>query len=283
MRELRTETSVRKSSSDEFFLAGKRAEGKEKERVFSIVDHIRKLSGRSEKVRIVSTNYIGKERHSYSMGKGLGFSASGGAALALSCAREFGLDVTEKQLSTIARRLAGSAARSLVGGFSRWVAGKDDKSSYAYRIDKGDLDFVMVVYPIPSSSGIKTELAHLEVLKSMFFRERVKGMKPLVNEMEKAIRKKDVEKMCRLTEEDSFNLHAVTMTSGLFALEPESIGIYRKVLELRKKGVMAYVSWDTGPTTYVNTVSKNVHKVIDFVDSSMTPIVCTVGDGARAV
>ena len=106
------------------------------------------------------------------------------AAAAFKAARldkEFGWDL--KLISTIARRLAGSACRSTVGGFSRWVAGTGDESSYAYRIENSkELDLTIIIVPVYSS--IKTEEAHKEVMSSPFFDARVSSVFKRVNEME---------------------------------------------------------------------------------------------------
>src|SRR6184192_265140 len=65
---------------------------------------------------------------------GLGASASGFAALAMASAKAAGLDLGLEEISRFARRGAGSAARAVTGGFSKWKIGLTDEDSYATRL-----------------------------------------------------------------------------------------------------------------------------------------------------
>ena len=60
--------------------------------------------------RVVSSN-------NFPTAAGLASSASGFAALALAATRAAGLSLTDRELSVLARRGSGSAARSIFGGF----------------------------------------------------------------------------------------------------------------------------------------------------------------------
>src|SRR5437667_11077736 len=61
-----------------------------------------------------------ESRNANLKGKGLGFSASGFAALGLATSKALGLSLEPRELSEVVRLGAGSAARSLVGGVSIW-------------------------------------------------------------------------------------------------------------------------------------------------------------------
>ena len=74
--------------------------------------------------------------------------------------------------------------------------------------------------------------------------------------MKRAISRKDVESIGRLAEEDTLNLHAVTMTGkeGLVLFSPLSIEIMREVRRLRtEEDLPVWFSLDTGPSVFVNT------------------------------
>ena len=107
--------------------------------------------------------------------KGIGYSSSAGAALTLLCNRLLvGGEPDLVELSKTARVFAASASRSLVGGFSRLYAGKDDDSTYSERFaDASDMDLRMVIIPLPSR--VRTEDAHREVLTSPFLKARVEA------------------------------------------------------------------------------------------------------------
>src|SRR5438093_13599663 len=90
MKALPTITTVafnRDFADDRIRINGKSASRKEQDRVLAVVNHLRQLSRfRSTKARIESRNPDVK-------GKGLGFSASGFAALGLATARALELDI----------------------------------------------------------------------------------------------------------------------------------------------------------------------------------------------
>ena len=293
IKELFTITTVERSANykkDIFIINRKEAEEKETLRMRVIINKIREIAKDKKRVKVVSENRIGNKIYSYKIGKGLGFSASGGAALAAAAAKAFGLDYLLedlKTLSTIARRLAGSAARSTVGGFARWYASEKDEKSYAKKLasPKDFPDFRMIIYPLKAE--IKTDSAHSEAETSPLFPSRLNYINSMLEEMEKAIKEKDIEKIGTLAEKDSFVLHAVTMTgnSHLFLLKPESILIYKKIKELREKGIKAYISWDTGPSTFINTTIGNVDVIIRQVSKiiNINPIVSEIGNEVRLI
>ncbi|MEM4417171.1 MAG: GHMP kinase, partial [Nitrososphaerota archaeon] len=117
-------------------LNGVQVSGRELERILKVVDRVRKLADIDERVRIISYNSL-----SPGTAKGLGFSSSAGAALATAAFKAAGLDKEYgwdfRLLSRIARLLAGSACRSVVGYFARWYAGTCDEDSYAVSFSDG--------------------------------------------------------------------------------------------------------------------------------------------------
>ncbi|MDG6910386.1 MAG: hypothetical protein JRN08_08460 [Nitrososphaerota archaeon] len=200
--------------------------------------------------------------------KGIGYSSSAGAALTLLAHRLLAEGKPDlQQLSRTARLFAASASRSLVGGFSRLYAGKDDEGTYAERFaDSRDLDLRMVIVPL--SSRVKTEDAHREVLTSPFFAARVESSQKRCDAMQKAILGNDLDEVGRLAEKDTLELHALTMTgdSGLVIMTEDSIRIIRRVRELRSEGVKAYYSMQTGPSVFVNTSEGDQDKVLRAIE-----------------
>jgi phosphomevalonate decarboxylase len=195
--------------------------------------------------------------------KGLGFSSSAGAALALAlfhAVRKEEPDYTE--LSRVARLFAGSASRTVVGGFSRLYAGTTYEDTYAEKFaDEKDLPLRMVIVPL--TSPVRTEDAHREVEGSPFFRARIDSASRRCDEMEKAIKGGDLRRLGELTEQDTLELHAVTMTgaSRLVIMSPDTIRVIQKVKELRSNGVEAYFSMQTGPSVFINTSQEDQTRV----------------------
>ncbi|MDG7013523.1 MAG: hypothetical protein JRN11_03485 [Nitrososphaerota archaeon] len=200
--------------------------------------------------------------------KGIGYSSSAGAALTLLAHRLLtGTTPDLPRLSRKARLFAASASRSLVGGFSRLYAGKDDESTYAERFaDAKVMDLRMVVVPLPSR--VRTEDAHREVLTSPFFQARVESAQRRCDEMEKAIRGNDLDAIGRLAERDTLELHSLTMTgdSGLVIMTEDSIRIIRRVRDMRGDGIKAYYSMQTGPSVFINTDEKDQDKVLNAME-----------------
>ena len=99
-------------------------ESKEQNRVEEHLDRIRKLANLSQKAKVVSQN-------NFPTATGLSSSASGFAALSLAGAKAAGLNLSEKDLSILARQGSGSACRSIPDGFTEWLDGDTSETSYA--------------------------------------------------------------------------------------------------------------------------------------------------------
>ncbi|NWF87333.1 diphosphomevalonate decarboxylase [Candidatus Bathyarchaeota archaeon] len=260
---LHTTTTVESVSSlekDSVTINDKKVEGTEFERVHTVLNKLREKTGYSGFFRVVS-------RNSVTSGKGLGFSASGFAALGVAICAALKFDIDYVSLSELIRLGAGSATRSLAGSFAIWYANKDGKS-YAEPIVKPNaVDLGMVIVPVPST--IKTEEAHSEVLSSPMLKARLRHVAKLVRVMEEAIKTGDVATIGRLAEEDSLNLHASTMTgkAHLVLWEPETIRIIKEVQQMRREGIPVWFSMDTGPSVFINTYIKNMETIADRLRS----------------
>jgi len=193
------------------------------------------------------------------------------------------VNMEREKLSEIARLGAGSASRSLVGGFAIWYANRNGRS-FARQLASADkLKLAMAIVPIPSP--VKTDLAHRECVTSPFFESRVKAVKGNLKKMQHAIHKRDVDQVARLAEADSLSLHAVTMTgkSGLFLMAPQTISVIRRIESLRESGdIPVWYSLDTGPSVYINTHPEFVDQVCAEIRSSVNVGVITSGVGGPA-
>src|SRR5258706_13751645 len=65
-------------------------------------------------------------------GAGIASSASAFAALALAGSKAAGLNLTEPELSRLARRGSGSASRSIPSGYVEWREGKNGAKSLVF-------------------------------------------------------------------------------------------------------------------------------------------------------
>jgi len=281
VEKLHTITTIEFSDDlkDDFIVINdKVASGRDKERVEIVLNSLRKLAKSQSHAKVISKN-------SFTKGKGLGFSASGFAALGMAAAKALDLDLDEVSLSETVRLGAGSATRSLAGGFALWFADKNGKS-YAEQIARSeDLDLRMVIVPVPSE--VKTEEAHKEVVTSPLFEARLKYIKRMLQEMQDAIREKNIARIGQLAEEDSLNLHATTITSKshLVLWEPETLRVIKEVVKLREEDVQAWYSIDTGPSVFINTYPEHAKYIaarmreLNFANV----IVSEIGDKAKII
>ena len=258
IRALATTTTVEtfeKLKKNEIAINGKESEGKDRQRVETVLNKLKKSAEFSGGFKVVSEN-------SLKAGKGLGFSASGFAALGFSASKALDLRHDGVSLSEIVRLGAGSATRSLAGGFAVWYADQNSESYAEELRAPEDMVFSMVIVPI--CSDVKTDEAHAEVLSSPLFKARLKNVHGLLEEMKLAIRKGDIATIGRLAEEDTLNLHAITMTgkSHMVLWEPDTVRIIKEVIRLREEGISAWYSMDTGPSVFINTLSKNSQVIL---------------------
>ena len=266
-----------KAKKDSAKVDGRKLVGREMERVLAVVDRVRRKAGTKDKFRMVSEN-------NFPSNVGLGASASGFAALAVSACEALGLDLAAQEISVIARRGAGSATRSVTGAFSRWKTGASDDDSYSYQIESEKFRMGIVVALIPAFKS--TESAHKAVLGSPFFHSRLAYIHDALAEMESAIKKHDIEKIGMLAERDSLILHGITMTGidEMILWRPETVRVILEVRKMRAEGIPAYFSIDTGATVYVNTEPENVRKVEKRIRKlGIKTINCGVGPAARVV
>jgi len=262
---------------DQATIDGRDVTARDMERILAVVDPIRARASLDKRFRMASAN-------DFPSNIGLGASASGFAALAMAAAHAAGLRLSLEDLSRYARRGAGSATRSVTGGFSKWKMGVADEDSYAVQLAGPDLDIGIIVALVPAFK--QTDDAHREALTSPFFHARLAEMPRLIAEMELAIRKRDVGAICALAERDTLMLHGITMTgTGEMVLwQPDTVRVILAVRRMREEGVPAFFSIDTGATVYVNTFPDQADVVRRRIeDLGIRTIVCTVGGPARLV
>jgi diphosphomevalonate decarboxylase len=188
-----------------------------------------------------------------------------------------------ERLSEIARLGAGSASRSLVGGFAIWYANRNGRSYARQLASEKKLDLAMAIVPIPSP--VKTDMAHRESVSSPFFKSRVKEVKRNLKKMRSAILKRDVDEVGRLAEADSLSLHAVTMTgkSRLFLMAPGTVSVIKHIEAMREsEHIPVWYSLDTGPSVYVNTHPEFVDEVCREIRASTNLGVIKSGVGGPA-
>lgn len=247
-----------KLSSDDVTINNEKRE-KEAIKVSKHLDRIRKLAGINTFARVVSKN-------SFPTGTGLSSSASGFAALSVAGAKAAGLNLSEKQLSILARQGSGSACRSIPSGTVEWLDGDTSETSFAKTIfDKNHWDIADVVTVVSEGrKEVSTSDAHEEANTSPFMKVRVEGMKKKNQELKKLIKQKDFQKFGELIESEALELHSIYITQkpALIYLMPNSLLVMKLCKKWREEGLPVYFTVNTGQDVHLIVEKKNVKKLV---------------------
>jgi diphosphomevalonate decarboxylase len=236
-------------SADSLFLNNKPVFGPGLFRVSAMLELVRGLAKIKEKAEVVSEN-------NFPSGAGIASSAAAFAALALASSKAAGLDLSDVELSRLARRGSGSAARSIPSGFVEWKMGTDDSDSVAVSIAPPrhwDLvDCVAVV-----STGAKqigsTE-GHAIAGTSPLQNARLADAPRRLDICHTAILKCDFNALANIIELDSDIMHAVMMTStpALMYWQSATVNLFHAIRQWRASGL---------PVAYTVDAGANVHAI----------------------
>lgn len=237
---------------------------KEKERVITHLDLIRKRSKISTKAKVASHN-------TFATSAGLASSASGFAALTVAGCKAAELVLTEKELTILARLGSGSACRSIPDGFVMWQKGVSSESSFAhslYPVSYWDLrDIICLV----ADEAKKTSSTHgmENVRSSPFLKTRLTIVDSEITDILHAFKEKDFEKLGNIIEQDTINMHAVAMTQkpAIFYWNNKTIEIIHQILKWRDEGLPVYFTIDAGPNLHLICESKNEQKILNKIKS----------------
>lgn len=259
--EFYTDTSVlfdESLSSDEVTLNGKVIED---EKITKFMDIIRKKSNINAFARIESTNHVPTSA-------GLASSASAYAALAAAGSKAYGLNLSKKGLSRLARRGSGSATRSIFGGFAAWNKGTDDESSYGYSIEdpvKMDINMIAIILDnqpkkISSRKGMK-----ISIKTSPYYQSWIKQTTADFQIIEEAIKENDFTTLGKTAELNAMRMHSLTLSSdpSYLYINADSLKVINMVKELRENGVECYYTMDAGPNVKIICQSDKISAITD--------------------
>ena len=231
-------------------------------RIISHLDRIRTLAKSTLKAKIISEN-------NFPTGTGLSSSASGFAALTLAASKAIRLDLSEKDLSILARKGSGSASRSIPDGFVEWIDGNTSETSFSQSIFPSNywdiIDIVVVVSKekkdVPTSEGQK------RVDSSIFFKTRLNNLNKKIDSCKKLIKDKNFSEFGKLIEMEALELHAIMITSwpSLIYWLPQSIYVMKSVQKWRAGGLDVYFTINTGQDIHIICQKKDEEQVINKI------------------
>lgn len=216
-------------------------------RVTATLDILRELAGVNLRARVVSHN-------NFPTAAGLASSASGFAALVGAGAAALGLELSPRELSILARRGSGSAARSIFGGFVEMHAGRavDGSDSYAEPLLPGDAWPFEVVVAIAARGekdvGSGEGMARSED-SSPYYPAWVEQQPADLEAARRAIAARDFEALADVAEHSCLKMHAAAMAANppLLYWKGVTVDGLNTVRNLRKAGVPVFFTIDAGP------------------------------------
>jgi diphosphomevalonate decarboxylase len=280
---LHTETTVELApelSSDELTLDGKRR-ADDVAKLSACVDLLRRRAQVDTRVRVTS-------RNNFPTAAGLASSASGFAALVRAAEAAFGLELTPRERSIVARQGSGSAARSIFGGFVEMRAGTDPDGMDSFAeplLDAAEwpLEVVIAVTAtgekeIGSRSGMTRSAA-----SSPYYAAWVSGQPPDLAAARAAIHTRDFAALGDVAEHNCMKMHAAALAARppLVYWNGATVECLHAVRRLRAGGVPVFFTIDAGPQLKavcapgargrVEETLRTVPGVLELMTSSLGP------------
>ncbi|MBI2599847.1 diphosphomevalonate decarboxylase [Candidatus Daviesbacteria bacterium] len=265
---------------DQVLLNGE-IEAGEDSRVIKHLDRVRNLAGIDLKAKVVSSN-------NFPIGTGLSSSAAGFAALSLAASKAAGLNLSEKDLSILARQGSGSACRSIPSGIVEWLDGDTSETSYAVQIFQPSYWEIADVVAIVSQSkkDVPTSIGQQTAKSSPFMQTRKAHMAEKNRIIKELIKSKDFTSFGQLLESEALELHAImiTQTPPLIYWQPNTILMMKLVQKWRQEGLEVYFTINTGQDVHIIVEQKNVKELtnrLKKMEEVREVIVNTPGEGTR--
>lgn len=197
-------------------------------------------------------NLVIETRNTIPTAAGLASSASGFAALTRAVCGTYGLDLTEPQMSLIARLGSGSATRSLWHGFVRWDRGQaeDGADSFAVPLNLDWPAFRIAILPVdtgPKAFSSRDGMNHT-VDTSPLFPPWPALAEADCKTIETAIRAQDFTTLGEVAEANALAMHATMQSArpALSYLTGDSWALLHRLWQARAEGLAAYATMDAG-------------------------------------
>ena len=293
LADLGSETTVRFAADaaggdgrDRVIFGGSPAEPRFAGRVQRFLDLVRARAAIDLPAEVVTTNTV-------PTAAGLASSAAGFAALALAASHAAGLRLSATQLSELARRGSGSAARSIFGGFAEMSAGTLPDGSDAVATGLADekswdVRLAVAITAAGEKAISSTAAMDLTARTSPYYPAWVTSVPEDLAEAKAAILAHDIVRLGVIAERSAMRMHACALAAHPHILywNPGTLAAISTVNALRAGGTSAYFTIDAGPHVKVLCAASDAPRVEAAL--AATPAVLRVlllapGPGARIV
>ncbi len=265
-----TETKVtfdERYTKDTLILNGEAVNESEATKIHKFMNIVREQGQTSMYAYIESDNFV-------PTAAGLASSASAYAALAAACNAALNLELTDKDLSRLARRGSGSASRSIFGGFVEWEKGHNDKTSYSFPIDADhwEDDLAMIFVVINNKSKKVSSRAGMSLTRdtSRFYQYWLDHVDEDITAVKHAINQKDFVQLGEVIEANGLRMHATNLGAQppFTYMVSDSYQVMEIVHQCREAGYPCYFTMDAGPNVKILVEKKNQKAVIDALHKS---------------
>ncbi len=234
----------------------------EEDEVSRVVEHLNRIRTLAKEKGLVSQTIFAKvvSENNFPKSTGLSSSGSGFAALTLAASKAIGLDLSEKELSILARKGSGTACRCVCGGFVEWLDADTSEQSYAQSFaDPQDFEIRdLVAIVSEDKKDMSSTTGHELAATSPFFLARQAKIANKLFAVKQAIYQNDFKTLGELVEAEALEFHSILLTSqpSILLLYPGTIAVMQTVRKLRKSGIPVYFTINTGFNVHVLTLPK---------------------------
>lgn len=233
-----------------------------------ILDLVREIAQVDYNAKITSLNYV-------PTAAGLASSASGLAALAGAASNALELNLSDTDLSRLARRGSGSASRSIFGGFVEWEKGHSDVTSVAKPLDDANWDIGMLFIildsrqkAVSSSEGMSRTVA-----TSVFYPAWLETIELDLADMRQAIKDQSIQQVGEIAERNALKMHGTNLGANppFTYWSAESLRAMEHVRQLRQEGHNVYFTMDAGPNVKLISTCQELKEIKEHLSKYYDP------------
>jgi diphosphomevalonate decarboxylase len=271
--------------ADDITLDGER-DAAQSRKITAFLDLFRERAGIVTRATVESGN-------DFPTGAGLASSASGFAALAVAADRALGLALDPRELSLLARRGSGSAARSIFGGFVEMAAGTRDDGEDAFAaplLDASAWPLQVVVAITSRRKKAVDSRAGMETSQrtSPYYRDWVATVPRDLAAARDAVQARDFEKLAEISEASCLAMHAVMLATrpALIYWNGATLDCIQCIRALQLRGIGVFYTVDAGPQVKAVCLpddAAGVAEALRDVPGVEDVLVSSLGEGARIV
>lgn len=293
LADLGSETTVRFAAGageadgrDRVLLSGKPADEKFAGRVRKFLDLVRARAGVALPAEVSTVNTV-------PTAAGLASSAAGFAALAVAASRAAGLQLRATQLSELARRGSGSAARSIFGGFCEMAAGNrsDGSDAVAHALldeTAWDVRLCVAITAAGEKAIGSTAAMDLTAKTSPYYAAWLSSVPVDLDAARTALSARDLPRLGEVAERSALRMHACALAAEphIIYWNPGTLAAIGIVKKLRSDGIPAYFTIDAGPHVKVLCAASHAEQVqaaLAATPAVMRVLLLAPGPGAHVI